>query len=147
MDKAMELLEQLAINLGVAAEYLWETLVRQQYVEGITDITISIILLIAFVMIAIVTPRFTKTINDKYKELAEDRKTNGTGFGGSYTVSSCEEDTYNALKNVAPFIVIIVEFFIFVSIIPLVTSGIQQLFNPDYFALKEILETISGTVH
>lgn len=24
--------------------------------------------------------------------------------------------------------------------------GIQQLFNPDYFALREVLDTISGSV-
>jgi len=35
MSKAMDLLEGLAIKLGVTADYLWEILIRQAYINAI----------------------------------------------------------------------------------------------------------------
>lgn len=51
MDKAMEMLEQLASQLGVAVEYLWTTLVKQQYVEGVTNIVMAVIGAIAIIVL------------------------------------------------------------------------------------------------
>lgn len=146
MDKAIELLENLAEQLGVAVEYLWATLIRQQYVQGVTDIIIAVFGIIVVVLLAIYAPKITKGTNNKYKALAEDRRKNGTGYEGSYDISSCEEDKYELLAKAVPVLSIIVGCIVFLLIVIFIVSGIQQLINPDYFALKEILNTISGTL-
>lgn len=146
MDKAMELLEKLAEQLGVAVEYLWATLVRQQYVQGVTDIIIAVLSIIVIVLLAIYSPKITKGANSKYKELAEDRRKNGTGYAGSYSVSSCEEDLYRLLTKTVPVLSIIIGCIVFLLIVKFMVFGIQQLLNPDYFALKEILTTINGSI-
>ena len=74
MDKAMEMLEQLASQLGVAVEYLWTTLVKQQYVEGVTDIILSVFGIIVIVLLVIFAPKITKFASAKHKELANDRR-------------------------------------------------------------------------
>ena len=145
MDKAMELLEQLAIKLGVAVEYLWTTLVKQQYVEGITCIAMIIIDIIIIIVLLCCIPRATKSLTNKYKELAEDRRKNGTGYNGSYVTSSEAEDYYNIFSKVIPIVGYLLIFALILFIISNVKFGIQQLLNPDYFALKEILDAISGS--
>lgn len=142
MDKAMELLEQLANNLGVAVEYLWATLVKQQYVEGVTNIILAVFGIIAFVLIVIYSSKIIEKINNKYKELVIDRRNNGTGYNGSYTLSSFEEDRYKNLSQSVPVIIVISACIIFILTAIFIIFGVQQLLNPDYFALKEILSSI-----
>lgn len=146
MDKAMELLEQLAIKLGVAVEYLWTTLVKQQYVEGITCIAMIIIDIIIIIVLLCCIPRATKSFTNKYKEFAEDRRKNGTGYNGSYVISSGTEDFYNVFSKIIPIVGYAVIFMLILFITSDIKYGIQQLLNPDYFALKEILDKISGSV-
>jgi len=143
MDKVMELLEQLANSLGVAVEYLWTTLVKQQYVEGVTNLTMAAIGIIATIALLICVPRATKFFINQHKELAEDRRKNGTGWHGSYSVSSMREDFCNSMKFVVPIVGFVVIFVIIICVVSNVKFGIQQLLNPDYFALKEVLDTIS----
>ena len=108
MDKVMEMLEQLASKLGVAVEYLWTTLVKQQYVEGVTDIILSVFGIIVIVLLVIFAPKITKSASAKHKELANDRRKNGTGYDGSYSVSSFEEDYYRNLSQSVPTVSIVV---------------------------------------
>lgn len=145
MDKAMELLEQLASSLGVAVEYLWTTLVKQQYVEGITNLAMAGIGIITIIILLCCVPRATRFCATKHKELKEDRKNNGTGYLGSYSVSSEKEDLYNGLKIAIPIIGFMVIFIIIMCVTSDIKFGIQQLINPDYFALKEVLDVISGS--
>lgn len=146
MDKAMEMLEQLASKLGVAVEYLWATLVKQQYVEGVTDIILSVFGIVVIVLLVIFAPKITKSASAKHKELANDRRKNGTGYDGSYSVSSFEEDHYRNLSQSVPTISIVIGCIVFVLTAMFLVFGVQQLLNPDYFALKEVLNTISGAV-
>lgn len=145
MDKVMELLEQLANSLGVAVEYLWTTLVKQQYVEGVTNLAMAVIGVIATIVLSCWIPSATRYFSNQHKELAKDRKENGTGYNGSYSVSSGKEDFCGVFKFAVP----IVGFIVIVSVVSCTVSdikfGIQQLLNPDYFALKEVLDVISGS--
>lgn len=145
MDKVMELLEQLASSLGVAVEYLWTTLVKQQYVEGVTNLAMAAIGVIVIIILLICVPRATRFCMNKHKELKEDRKNNGTGYLGSYSVSSEKEDFYNTMKTGIPIVGFVVIFVIIICVTSNVKFGIQQLLNPDYFALKEVLNVISGS--
>lgn len=146
MEKIAELLEQLAKQLGVTIEYLWTTLVRQQYVEGIAKLIMAVIGVIAVIAIACMLPRMTKFCVNKKQELASDRRENGTGYEGSYHVSSNMEDFYSALSIAVPIVGAVALIIIVIFSICSINVGIQQLLNPDYFALKEVLDTISGAM-
>lgn len=144
MDKVMELLERLANSLGVAVEYLWATLVKQQYVEGITNLAMAVVGVIAIIVLLCCVPRTTRYFANKSKELAEDRRKNGTGFNGSHCVSNEKEDFCNFLRFAVPIAGFVVVFIIVLCVVSDIKFGIQQLLNPDYFALKEVLDAISG---
>ena len=145
MDKVMELLEQLASSLGVAVEYLWTTLVKQQYVEGVTNLVMAVVGFIMTIVLLCCVPRATRYFTNQYKELAEDREKNGTGYNGSRCVSGFKEDFCNFLRFAIPIVGVIVIFIIILCVVDDIKFGIQQLLNPDYFALKEVLNTISGS--
>ena len=144
MEKVMELLEQLATSLGVAVEYLWTTLVKQQYVEGVTDLAMAFIGIIVIIVFLCYVPRATRYCSNQHKELTEDREKNGTGYHGSYSVSSSKEDFYNCLQFAIPIVGFVLTFIIIMCVTDDIKFGIQKLLNPDYFALKEVLGTISG---
>lgn len=144
MDKAMEFIEQLAAKLGVAVEYLWSTLVRQQIAEGITDVVMAVLAVVTLVYIAKVTPGFKKTADEKYKALADDRRKNGTGYAGSHVISSFEEDKWQARGTTITVFAIVAAIIAVIIILVCVPVGIQQLINPEYFALKEVLNAIGG---
>ena len=145
MDKVMELLEQLANSLGVAVEYLWSTLVRQQYVEGVTNLVMVAIGIIVMIVLLCYTPKATRFFTNQYKESAEDRMENGTGYNGSHYVSSYKEDFCNFLRFAVPIVGFVAIFIIVLCVINDIKYGIQLLLNPDYFALKEVLDAISGS--
>lgn len=144
MDKVMELLEQLASSLGVAVEYLWTTLVKQQYVEGVTNLAMAVVGIVVIIVLSCLVPRATKGLDNKYKELKSSRLENATGYSGSRYISSMTEDTFNTLRFLVPIVTCIIIFIIFACTIDNIKFGIQQLLNPDYFALKEVLDVIGG---
>ena len=144
MDKAMEFLEQLANSLGVAVEHLWVTLVKQQYVEGVTNLVLAVVGVIVTIVLSYWIPRATKHFINQHKEMLEDRRKNSTGYNGSYSVSSYREDFCNFLRFAVPIIGFIAIFIIVLCTVNDIKLGIQQLLNPDYFALKEVLDVISG---
>lgn len=142
MKEAMNLVEQLAIKLGVAVEHLWAILVKQQYAEGVIDIVLSVLCVGILIAIIVYAPKMTSHMFNEYIRLAEDRKTNGTGYNGSRSVPSCEEDRYNNLRKSIPTYAIVIGTVVFVLTVIFIISGIQQIINPEYFALKEVLNCI-----
>lgn len=146
MSDVMKVLEQVAAKLGVAVEYLWEILVRQMLAEGVTNIIIAIILLVVIVVICCVTPRIVRHYSNKYKELRDDRIENGTGYNGSRQISSFEEDNARNTARDLPWIILCIVSFMLVILIPVTINGVQKLINPEYFAIKEIMDAIGGTI-
>ena len=144
MEKAMELIEQLANQLGVAVEYLWATLIKQQYAEGITSLVWVVFGIVMMIIIAIYAPKLTKKADEKYKNLVIDRKTNSTGFSGTTWLSSIEEDNWDNYRKAIPICAFIIFIIMFFMTACNVEMGVQKLINPDYFALKEILDVISS---
>ena len=144
MDKAMELLGQLANSLGVAVEYLWVTLVKQQYVEGVTNLVMAAIGIIVTIALLCYIPKATRLLANQHKALEEDRRKNGTGYNGSYSLSSYKEDFYGGAKIAVPIIGLVIIFIVILCTTNDIKYGIQQLLNPDYFALKEVLDAIGG---
>lgn len=142
MEQAMNLVEQLADKLGVAVEHLWRILIKQQYAEGVIDIVLSVLCVGILIAIIIYAPKLTVHYTNEYKRLVEDRKTNGTGYNGSKSVPSFEEDRYNDLRKSIPTYAIVVGTVVFVLTVIFIVCGIQEIINPEYFALKEILNCI-----
>lgn len=142
MDKAMELVEQLATKLGVAAEYLWAVLIKQQYADGIVDIILAAFSFIVLVVVTIYVPKlYTKYFNE-YKQLREDRINNGTGYLGSYTTSSLREDHCRDMYEAVRAWGIAISIAVFILMMVYAVSGVKQVINPEYYALKEVLDTI-----
>lgn len=69
MEKAMELLKPIAEQLGVTIEYLWETLVKQEYINAITYIILAIIFCIAIFIIVMVFQKLIKKEDDETRFL------------------------------------------------------------------------------
>ena len=140
----MAFIEDLATRLGVAVEYLWTVLVKQQFAEGVTSLAITLINLIVVFIVLRFAPKLTmKAVNQKEK-LAADRQKNGTGYHGSYSVTSETEDFFGVMRFVIPILSTIFVMILLKVTTTAVTTGIQQLINPDYFALKEILDAIAA---
>lgn len=124
-------IEELANSLGVAAEHVYELLVRQQVISGIVGITVGGLILIAglaiifFTIVAMIKAEwvggtYSKTPSNKYASYLEL----GDGFVFQLVV---------ALSIVA---VIICTF--------VVSGSIMQLINPEYYAIREIMDVFKG---
>ncbi|MED2979507.1 hypothetical protein P4284_22870 [Bacillus swezeyi] len=120
MDKAMEYIDKLAAKLGVAAEHVYGILVKQQIVNGVICV-VSTIVILALLGIALL-----KLI----RKGIEHQKTLRSFYTSPYTIVA-------VLVGIALALVVIVSFFV----IPI---GINQIINPEYYAIKEILDTIGG---
>lgn len=142
----MEILNQLAIKLGVAVEHLWSVLVKQQYVDGVTCLIVAAFFIVVCIVTACVGPRLHKQWKEKHNELVRDRKENGTGYGGSYGISSFEEDKYRDLSENVLGVTIGICIISAISGVILLICGIRPMLNPDFFAIKDIMTMINGGV-
>lgn len=119
-DKVFEYIDALAAKLGVAAEYVFEMLVRQKMIEGIaysaTLVVVSIILWFA-----------------TYKLFRYSNK-NSAEF--------CNDDDEGILY---PLLFLgLASVFVFIVDVMFLPGNIIQIFNPEYYAIKEILNAVTG---
>ena len=125
-EKAFEYIDAIAANLGVAAEHVYGALLKQAVVSGLRSVVYIIIgLAVSYVIIKIL-----KTVYSDVKE-GEDGI-----FADSYGVS-----LGGVFALIFGGIAIILMFFAIMSDISNATTA---LLNPEYWALKEILDTIKG---
>lgn len=139
MEKVFELLTELAKGLGVAVEYLWTTMVRQQYADGIIYVVMAGLCLIAMVLVVQLTPRLRKFAAERYKVSHEARINSEYKY-----VSTTEEDNWDFIYSAVPVVATCVGILLCVLIPVFATMGIRRIINPDYFAIQEILYTISA---
>jgi hypothetical protein len=126
MDKVMELLKALAEKLGTTVEFLWGTLVKQAIVVGIFD-SIACFFLLIFIFIMV------KFAVRNYKNSLESHK------GDKYTTSmDCFMEASAVPSILASFAT--AGFFI------LLYQALTCLLNPEYWALKEVLNAIRNGV-
>ena len=142
MDKAMELVEQLATKLGVAAEYLWTVLIKQQYADGIVDIILAVFGVGVLIMLMVGAPKLTTKYLNEYIQLKEDRIKNGSGYHGSYFTSSIREDHCKEMYEQIPCWAVAIGIIVLVATLLFIVFGVKQVINPEYFALKEVLNAI-----
>lgn len=121
MDWKQELLKRLDIladKIGTTGTYLWHVLVKEGYISGIKDVGLSILFLIIF---SISTPYAVKFWKKVYKADAYKSDESDIAWGFVFSLLS------------------LVGFVFFICFI---YDGIGELFNPEYFALQKLLETL-----
>ena len=126
MDKQItDLLQQLAQKLGTTTEYLWGVMVRQAFIDGVTDIVYYVIVA-AYLWIA------SKNIPKIWKRAIEIE----------------EEDSWDdkamLLKSLSIAIGAAGAIFTFISILNL-SYTITKFVNPEYWALSQILIMLKGS--
>lgn len=73
VDKAMEIINQIAAKLGVAAEYIAPELARLKITEGIIGIATSIIVLALVYMAIVKTLKYLRYLSDDDKRSWVDK--------------------------------------------------------------------------
>jgi len=117
-QKIVEIIDKLAEKLGVASEAIWSVLVKQAFVEGITSIFWAIIMyLSAFV--------FYIFVRNLFKEYSEAQKNNPNEDYEGYVIAVIIS---GAMEIIC----------LLVGLIQTV-DAIHCLINPEYWALREIL--------
>jgi ABC-type Fe3+ transport system permease subunit len=123
-EKTEQLIRELADKLGTTTEHLWGVMVRQATISGLTDLALVLLVLVATAALFVVTAKKTrtpaKTESDKYpKPEWEDE-----AAIAAWTISII-------------FMVVAV-----VTILIAAGSITAALLNPEYWALKQLLNTL-----
>lgn len=118
MEKLTELLTMLASKLGTTVEYLWTVLIKQATISGIQNIILSVVVTIPIIIFGVYLRYFIKN-----KEKIED------GYN--------EEFYYVGL--VVGTIISVVCVLVFAECI---NTAMTAFINPEFWALKEILEQL-----
>ena len=126
-EKAFEYIDAIAANLGVAAEHVYGALLKQAMVSGVRSL-VYIILCLAVVYMVI---RMLKKVYTDVKD-----GNNNSIFLDGWEIS--------AAGITASFAGGIALFILFIAIIANISNASTALLNPEYWALKEILDTIKG---
>jgi len=121
-EQTTKLITDLASKLGTTTEYLWGVLIKQALYSAITDL--------AFLIFSVI---YGFVLYKVYKWLCEP-----VDEGGRYTRFDEHEDNVVMPFAIASIIFIV---FLIVNIInfPNIIAG---LFNPEYWALHEILKQL-----
>ena len=117
MDKAMAYIDKLAAKLGVAAEHVYGVLIKQAMINGATKIVAGSLLLIIAIVASVIIMRTIKRSDTDYWD-----------------------EEWAAVVVAAIVLVVaplVVSYFV-------MASGITAVINPEYYAIKEILDTIGG---
>jgi hypothetical protein len=118
-NKVFEYIEAVAQKLGVASEYVFDLLVTQQIIEGIT--TLSVLVLFSLMSVASLVAGF--------KWMNRDGVTfNDDDFHPSF------------IFIIAGFVVSII---LLVAFAVELGESVMQIINPRYYAVKEILNVFS----
>lgn len=125
-DKAFEYIDAIAANLGVAAEHVYGALLKQAMVSGL----ISVLYIIICLAVSYVIIKILKTVYADVK--AEEESLFVDGFGIS--LAGVFAVIFGGIAIVIMFFVIMAE----------ISNATTALLNPEYWALKEILDTIKG---
>jgi hypothetical protein len=121
-QKTLEALQALAAKLGTTAEYLWIVMVRQARLLIIADLAVIACLVFALVLIF----RQMRQLRARFTEM---------------TLRN-QDPTIEYLAAFGLWILIVACGGIVIFMIP---DLMTKIFNPEYWALQQILETVKGT--
>ena len=125
-EKAFEYIDAIAANLGVAAEHVYGALLKQAMVSGLRSVVYIIICLAVSYLIIKMFKRIYSDVKEGEEGIFVDSF--GISLGGVFAI---------IIGGVA----IIILFF---AIMADIGNATTALLNPEYWALKEILNTIKG---
>ena len=125
-EKAFEYIDAIAANLGVAAEHVYGALLKQAMVSGLRSVVYIIICLAVSYLIIKMFKRIYSDVKEGEDSIFVDSF--GISLGGVFSI---------IIGGVA----IIILFF---AIMADIGNATTALLNPEYWALKEILNTIKG---
>lgn len=117
-EKVFEYIDALALKLGVASEHVYGVLVKQAVVSGMVNGIVLTVIPLVFLLVTIILARQVKWKSSSYQSEKEESFTMASiGFG----------------------IFFLLTFLIFCLFAP---DQYIKIFNPEYFAIKEILSVI-----
>ena len=125
-EKAFEYIGAIAANLGVAAEHVYGALLKQAMVSGLRSVVYIIICLAVSYAIIKVLKRVYSDVKEDEEGLFVDSF--GVPLGGVFAL------VFGGIALVIMFFVIMAD----------ISNASTALLNPEYWALKEILDTIKG---
>ena len=118
-EKIIEYIDALSVKLGVAAEHVYEVLVRQKIVEGMVYSIVTLGVLIASIV------AFKKSLQSFFKCYEQDEdKVFGLG-----------------IVSVVFGLVLAISLIVTIASLP---DQILKIYNPEYYAIKTILDAIGG---
>lgn len=124
IENVTEYIDVMAAKLGVAAEHVYEVLVRQQFIDGITYLVMFSLFLLLTIFLGFATVRFFKL--------------------GEETDDRDKQELFAFITvcfGIATLILLFIAGFCLLFNVP---GAVKQLINPEYYAIKEILDTIGG---
>ena len=125
-EKAFEYIDAIAANLGVAAEHVYGALLKQAMVSGLRSVVYIIICLAVSYAIIKVLKRVYSDVKEDEEGLFVDSY--GVTLGGVFAL------IFGGIALVIMFFVIMAD----------ISNASTALLNPEYWALKETLDTIKG---
>jgi len=125
------IIQTMAENLGVATEHVYSVLMQQQIISGIIGLVWFLVLLGVGVALSVVVVKSIK--HGEYKTVGLTFK-EGTNFWGKVRYSG---------DGILPIFLSLEALACFVISMFVLTGSIGQLINPEYYAVKEILNVFS----
>ena len=125
-EKAFEYIDAIAANLGVAAEHVYGTLLKQAMVSGLRSVVYIIICLAVGYAILKVFKRIYADVKEGEDGIFVDSY--GVSLGGVFSL------VFGGIALILMFFAIMVD----------ISNATTALLNPEYWAIKEILDTIKG---
>ncbi|MCU7556587.1 hypothetical protein [Macrococcus capreoli] len=118
-EETMKYIDQLAKSLNVASEHVYEALLKQAVVSGIMSIVCAIVMLIVTIaLVLVIRKAWIKAEYDPYFDSGD--------------------------AAMCTFVVGIVLFIVVCVGICAAENGVTALVNPEYWAIKEVLNAIKS---
>lgn len=125
-EQTTKLLQSIALKLGTTTEYLWLVLIKQASIDSwVTIIQLVIVLL------------FGLTLWRVHKKLSSDCSDKSSNYKTTYY------EKYDGIE--IPMIIGVIVFsLLIICLFFCINSVISGFINPEYWALREILNTINN---
>lgn len=124
-QKIFGYIDALSAKLGIASEFIFKTLIKQEIISSIVDVFSYITAIIVIIL----------SIKFAHKKFNEEREFN--------TVKTYSSDKRELWSIVFPVTLIFGSIGVIILFFA-TTNSITHLSNPEYYAIKTILDTVSG---
>jgi len=127
-NQTSELLNQLATKLGTTTQYLWSVLLKQAPISALTTLMYLVIIIVGGFILYGANKRFSK----QHKDTTRD-----------YERTTCDYEEHEHL-GVVMVISLIIWAIAFLVVFLSLSDIINGFFNPEYWALHQILSSVKN---